>query len=232
MADYRILVPRFWTDERVRRMHPKYKLVFNFSITGLPCCSFTEIGIYEVNRSDIRNAIETLDGVNPMSEEDAFDIMGWTDEEIRRKVGKKPGEPLTKEEEDRKLGFFNREKPELLVYNPTTHMIHVKSLFKYLVQFGWLKTPQSIADAVRKDFKRWGDKCPEYFAQFSRENRKILTKTLMQLNPENKNYASCKKVFEKLFELEKEYPEKPSQNVKLPSAEEVKKILSRSGIEI
>lgn len=53
MADYRILSPRFFFDERLHGLSCEHKMVFSYLIQGLEACSQTETGIYNITRGQI-----------------------------------------------------------------------------------------------------------------------------------------------------------------------------------
>lgn len=54
MADYRILSPRFWTNENFRKIeNPDYKIILIYLLTGLHACSYTQVGLYKIRRGEI-----------------------------------------------------------------------------------------------------------------------------------------------------------------------------------
>jgi hypothetical protein len=145
--------------------------------------------------------INTIDGVNPCSEEKVFDLMGWNDDELKRYLKK---DILDEEDKKRAAGYFNREKRELLEYDPKTHCVFIKSMFKYAHLSGLVKTPKAIAGVVKKTLDLYEDKCPQFIAEFSRINHKILKDAQRKISPgsDMASYQSSKESFEKLFLLE------------------------------
>ena len=53
MADYRVLVPRFFVDERIYDMLPDEKIVMTYLVLGMQACGLNEVGIYTITRGEI-----------------------------------------------------------------------------------------------------------------------------------------------------------------------------------
>ncbi len=53
MADFRKIVPRFFSDERTYGMTPSQKLLMLYCVLGVWACSSTESGIYDLGRGTI-----------------------------------------------------------------------------------------------------------------------------------------------------------------------------------
>lgn len=212
---YQILVPRFWTDARIRGLEATAKLVFASLITCNDAVNSSRTGIYEIHREDIRSAINTLDGINSCPEHVIFDLMGWHDDELKRFLKK---DELDDADKKRAQGYFNREKSELLQYDVVTHCIFVKSMFKYACLGGLIKSSKAISACVDKALNLYENKCPLFLAEFSRINHKTLAEASKKLSGAERN------AIEHLFLLQKG-KNLLSANPKLVSAQKMQETL-------
>jgi len=185
MADFRILIPRFYVDERVRSMPTDAKFLLQYLINGLPACSVTGTGIYEITRGEI-----------------AFQ----TDLDTAR-VGEI-------------LNFFNKERPMLAEYEEEQHIIFVKSFLKHNSLF--LDTSAKIADAITKDFKKTGEKCPKFWAEFGRKQKRLIEKVLPELDPKKKGFIATTECLKEILHLEDLFFSLPSKKVEHVTAEKMK----------
>lgn len=226
---YQVLVPKFWSDHKIRNMPLVAKTTAAALITCAESSTSSRSGIYEIHRSDICRLIHTIDGVNLWIEEDAFDLMGWREDELKRFLKK---DNLSEEDKKRAMGYFNREKKELIEYDPETHCVHVKSMFKYAYLSGLIKTPKAVANVVKKTLEFYEDKCPSFVVDFAQINSKILRENYKKLSPRDASFDASKEAFEKLFFLEEgKNCLVATNNPKLVSAEkmaETIKTLSKS----
>ena len=241
MADFRIILPTIYEDEKVRGMKPRvedlWKLRLNDDLTAslIGACRHSiflfainnvrtsDTGIYELSRGSVEFHKET-----PLQLIE--DALGMSKERAKMFFGKKQSEDLTAEEEEFSKGYFNREKPFLLQYDTEHHIFFIKSFFKH--NSAYLSTPEKLAVAIKKDYQKTHDKCPKFWAEFSKINHKRLRKAQKDLTTGGKSFKTYHTFFEQLFALENQYfpPEKPLGDLKIVSAEkmqELTKILGR-----
>lgn len=189
MADYRILIPRFFVDEKTIKLTSDQKIVFMFCVLGMLACSQTNTGIYEITRGEI----------------------GMQTDIDTEEVGKI-------------LDYFTTEKSDLMEYDNEHHVVHVRSFLKHNSEF--LSTPQKVADAFRKDFRKTGEKCPRFWGEFGAKNEKLITKTLTELSDKSSNYSVNKKALTEILTLKSKFSDKkPSSDSKLVSAEKMQKTI-------
>lgn len=184
-------------------MAPTPKLVCAFLITGGETVRSPRIGIFEIDREEIRSGIHTVE-INgkkqPCTEEIIFDLMGWHEHELKRFLGKTE---LNDEEKERCKGYYNREKSDVLEYDVNTHCIHIKSMFKYALQVKLIKGPKGIAAAVYKTLKLYKHKVPGFFAEFRKKYDEELQDAYKKLCPKGDEevYKSGRAALKELFSL-------------------------------
>lgn len=156
MADYRRIVPRFWTDVRVAGdflkgiapMTSDQKVVFNFAITNHLACK-SETGIYEISRGE-------LSANSGVEMEKVHEI----------------------------LHFFNTDphRKSLMEYDDDRHIVFIKSFPKYNWP-NWLTTSLQICDAVVKDRKRPELEDHKFWREFASLNLRELVEARKGLDP-------------------------------------------------
>jgi hypothetical protein len=246
MADYRIVSPRIYSDEKVRNMRPTLvelekmnlsqddiawlvgnarRSLFKFSINNSMSVLDTETGIYELPRGNISFYSEL-----PLSfVEDAF---GMSNERAKM-FFRKNIEDLTSEEMEIKKGYFNRDRPFLLEYDTENHMVFVKSFMKYNMNSGYLSTNEKIGDAIVKDYKKTGEKCPKLWQQFSQIYSSVIKKVIKDLDVTKPKEKRKKAILETILELGQKKSEKaPDKNPNLVSAEKMKETIKGLSFQI
>ena len=93
------------------------------------------------------------------------------------------------------IDFFNNKLSDLLEYDVQSHMMYVKSFFKYNSHY------KSNVSAIMDDFDLTFHKAPKFWAEFGEINRPKLSKIYPILEDEEQ-----RKFLDRLFELENEFP--------------------------
>lgn len=244
MAEFRVISPRIYSDEKVRNMRPSSqdleklnlsqdsvawlvanarRSLFKFSINNTDSISHTETGIYELTRGTTAFYTELpLEFI-----EDAF---GMSND--RAKIFfKKDVSELTPEEMDIKKGYFNRERPFLLEYDTENHIVFVKSFLKYNINSGYLSTNEKIGDAIVKDYKKTGDKCPRFWQEFAQIYSSIIKKVIKDLDSNKPKEKRKKAVLETVLSLvdktfDKPFEKAPDRNPQPVSIEKMKETIN------
>ena len=110
------------------------------------------------------------------------------------------------------LEFFNSTRCSLLQYDSKIHMCFVKSFFRY--NSDYLNTAEKMAKAVCKDFKKTGDKCPNFWGEFTDINIEVLEKSYKGLDPKTKSFATYRSTFSKFFLLRDSFCKKKEELLK------------------
>lgn len=220
---YQPFVGRYWVDERVRNLPLLPKAVAIALMTCNDLVASCRSGIYEIERSDIARLIYTLDGEESCPQEPIFDLMGWHEHELKRFLKK---DQLDDADKKRCMGYFNREKKDLLQYDVTTHCVFVKSTFKYAYNSGLIRKPKAVANTVKETISLFEKKVPHFLAEFAQINHKTLSiaEKKLSLGTDKDSYYEEKAAFEHLFLLEKG-KQVVSANPKLVSAERMQDTL-------
>jgi hypothetical protein len=125
------------------------------------------------------------------------------------------GANIDMEKTEQIIDFFNKEVPSLLQYDIANHMIYLPSFLKYSMRYGYTKKGVSLISAIHKDFKRYGNKAPEFFNSLVFLYEKDIQESFLMLSEKDKNFQYYKNTLEKLFSS------KPSTEVKVNFSEKI-----------
>jgi len=132
--------------------------------------------------------------------------------EIHRSVFQNIPFCLDLNEVNKIFDFFNKEKPEVMQYDPKNHIIFVGSFYKYNPHYGKCLSP------IMEDFEKTFTKAPRFWQEFSERYRKDLSKWFEKLAKNDKLPDSEREeqviFLERLLSVANEIPDTEIQNAK------------------